>query len=109
MLLTLDAELAHLVTDLKWEDTSVCHTILVVADDQHVALAAEVLEADEVDLLPLLEGVRADHWSIADLFLELLCGVAGGFSMTRERGNHCYLISMLTAIRRHLRTLDASQ
>ncbi|OPZ86755.1 MAG: hypothetical protein BWY76_00805 [bacterium ADurb.Bin429] len=108
-MLTLDNELAQLVTDLKWEDTSVCFTILVVADDPHVVLSAEVLEADEVDLLPHLEGVRIDYWSIADLFLELLCGVASNFSMTRPTGNHIYILSMLTAIRRHLRTLDASQ
>jgi hypothetical protein len=100
MLLTLDNELAQLVTDLKWEDTSVCHTILVVADDQHVVLSAAVLEADEVELLPWLEGVRADHWSIADLFMELLCGVAYGFSMARPTGNHVYVLAMLEAIRR---------
>ncbi|OPZ83646.1 MAG: hypothetical protein BWY76_02177 [bacterium ADurb.Bin429] len=102
MLLTLDTELAQLVSDLKWEDTGYCFTILVVADDQHVVLAAEVLEDAEVDLLPRLDGVHADHWSVGDLFMELLAGVASGFSMMRERGNHCYVLAMLEAIRRHV-------
>jgi hypothetical protein len=102
MLLTLDNDLAQLVTDLKWEDAAYCYTIAVVIDAERTVLSAAVVEEPEIELLHRLDGVRADHWSIADLFMDLLCGVAYGFSMAQPTGSHRYVLAMLATIRRHV-------
>jgi hypothetical protein len=106
MILTLDNELADLVTDLKWADWTVMHTIAVVLDAESAVISTQVVTDDDVELLYRLDGVRGDHWSIGDLFMDLLCGVAYGFSMTRPTGSHRYVLAMLAAIRRHVGDQD---
>ncbi|MHB9134720.1 MAG: hypothetical protein ACYDBB_26915 [Armatimonadota bacterium] len=100
MLLTLDDEFAGLVTDLQWADWIVMHTIAVTLTEDSEVLSAQVVShEDDVALLYRLNGIRADHWSINELFMDLLCGVAYGFPMTRPTGSHRYTLAMLQAIR----------
>lgn len=102
MLLTLDDELAQLITDLKWQDWAEQYTIAVCLDaESEVNCARVVEEEDDIELLCRLDGVRADHWSIGELFTDMLCAVAYGFSMTRPTGSHRYVLAMLAAIRQH--------
>ena len=102
MILTLDDELASLVTDLKWQDWAEQFTIAVCLDAESEVYSARVVEeAEDIELLCRLDGVRADHWSINDLCVDLLCSVAYGFAMSRPNGSHRYVLSMLEAIRRH--------
>ncbi len=103
MLLTLDNELADLVTDLKWADWHETHILAVVLDGNSDVISARVVEKEEdIELLYRLEGVRADHWSISDLFADLLIGIAHGFSMARPTGSHRYVLAILAAIQRHV-------
>lgn len=100
MNITLDTDMIQLITDLKWFDWSEQYTIAVTLDDEGAVLCACVVEHDEdIELLYRLSGIRADFWSIGDLFMDLLCSVAYGFPMSRPTGSHQYVLAMLEAIR----------
>lgn len=108
MILTLDDELAQLVTDLKWADWTTSYTLALVIDaDGEVCSACVLTEEEDVDLFSRLEGIRADYWSIGELYMDLLCSVAYGFPMTRPTGSHRYVLALLEAIRRHESGADA--
>ena len=84
---------------VEWTAT---YTLAVVLDAEGDVLSARVVDyAEDIELLYRLNGVRADHWSIGDLFMDLLCGVAYGFPMTRPAGSHRYVLALLEAIRKH--------
>lgn len=100
MILTLDDEMAHLVTDLKWADWTTMHTITVVLNENREVISAQVVaDEDDAELLDRLDGVQIDHWSIGELYMDLLCSVAYGFTMTRPTDSHRYVLAMLDAIR----------
>jgi len=101
MILTLDNDLAQLVTDLKWMDWTEQFTIAVVLDAKSEG-ARVVEEEEDFEILNRLKDVRADHWSIGELFTDLLCSVAYGFPMTKPTGSHRYVLDMLEAIRMHV-------
>lgn len=107
MLLELDKELADLVTDLKWCDWTATYTIAVVLNAESAVISAAAVIEEDAELVYRLEGVRTDHWSVNDLFMDLLCSVAYGMSMTRPNGSYRYVVAMLAAIRRYELDHDA--
>lgn len=103
MLLTLDDELARLVNNLKYADWTAPYTIAVSLDGEGEVISAYVIaHGDNLDFHYRLHSIRADHWSVGDLFMDLLCSVAYGFSMTQPTGSHRYVLAMLEAIRQHV-------
>lgn len=101
MIISLDNEMANLVTELKWLDWTASYTIAVTLNESSEMLCARVIEQDDIDLLYRLEDVRADHWSINDLFTDLLCGVAYGIGMEAPTSSHQYILAILKAITIH--------
>jgi len=101
MLLTLDSEMAELVTALKWADWTALYTFAVQRDDADAVRYARVIRDTDVEIMQAQPSMRIDHWTIADLMAELLISVAYGFRMSRPTDRHRYTCTLLEAIREY--------
>lgn len=100
MILTLDNELACLVTDLKWADWTAQYILAIHRDETAGTIfCAHVVTDAEAKTVQLAPQVRLDYWSIGDLFMDLLCSVAYGFPMSHPTDSHRYVFMLLHAIR----------
>ena len=107
-MLTLDDEMAELVTVLKWADWTALYIVAVQRDDAGTVRHARVIGEMEVEIIQAQPSMRVDYWTIADLMAELLVSVATGCRMSRPTENHRYVCTLLEAILEHDRTPNAA-
>jgi hypothetical protein len=101
MMLTLDTDMAQLVTALKWATWDQPYSIAIQRNADDTRRYALVAADELLEKLCQLPGITINVWSIADLIADLVISVAHGFSMGEPNGSQRYVLALLEAIRKH--------
>jgi len=101
MIITLDDEMTELVNALKWADWNQTFTIAIQRNANRTRGYALVVGDELEEAFTSVSFIVFNHWSIADLIIDLVISVAGGFRMSPGNTSQQYVLALLEAIRKH--------